>query len=672
MSGFFRRASAAMGIVPRLLGGSMLSVVIAVVVVQILTLHIIEQSENQSAQSQLDTNIGVLELALSHLGSDWRLGEDGRLMMGGKVVEGLDGLVANVGRITHGVVTVFAGDTREATTVTLPNGSRAVGTKLAPGPARDAVIDRGQTYRGVADILGSSYFTVYQPLRNTAGRQVGIMFVGVPGKAIQAVLNSIFWQSSLAGLAVTLVVLAIGWLGLRAILRPLQALAGTVRTISDGRFDIAVPCIGRSDQLGEIGRAVETLREKAQRAKALETGAADHAERMQRQNAMDRLIQDFCTSVSGVLAGLIRSGGSMRTAAEEMATAAGHTRSDMASTATAAEASSENLARVAAAAEELNASVLEISRQVKEAARGASEAVEQAQATDATVRILSQAAGEIGEVLNLIGDIAGQTNLLALNATIEAARAGEAGKGFAVVANEVKQLATQTSQATRRIGLQVTAIQSATGKAADAVRGVVDAIGRVSEVASSIAAAVEEQGSATHEIAAQVQSVAQTTDAATRAMNAASQAAGRSGDSSQTVLLAADEVTSISANLLEEVDQFVIAMRATQKNGEQRDHERIPVGDTTARLRSDQHGSASAPIIDISLGRIALTCGWTSKPGTEILVDLPGAGITVSSRVVSTERGTLVLSFRQDPETLVRVGQVVGRINAHAGVVRAA
>jgi len=77
-------------------------------------------------------------------------------------------------------------------------------------------------------------------------------------------------------------------------------------------------------------------------------------------------------------------------------------------------------------------------------------AVSEAKATDATVRGLAEAASRIGDVVRLIGEIAGQTNLLALNATIEAARAGEAGKGFAVVASEVKNLAGQTARATAR------------------------------------------------------------------------------------------------------------------------------------------------------------------------------------------------------------------------------
>src|SRR5690606_15317887 len=117
---------------------------------------------------------------------------------------------------------------------------------------------------------------------------------------------------------------------------------------------------------------------------------------------------------------------------------------------------------VASAAEELSASIGEISRQVSQATGVAARAVENARRTDMTVRALSEGATRIGQVVELISNIAGQTNLLALNATIEAARAGEAGKGFAVVASEVKNLAAQTSKATEEIGSQITQIQAAT------------------------------------------------------------------------------------------------------------------------------------------------------------------------------------------------------------------
>src|SRR6185437_16204677 len=161
--------------------------------------------------------------------------------------------------------------------------------------------------------------------------------------------------------------------------------------------------------------------------------------------------------------------------------------------ASASEQTSANVQTVAASAEEMTSSISEIGRQVTQAATIAKQAVADAQRTNGTVNTLAEAAQKIGQVVQLIQDIASQTNLLALNATIEAARAGEAGKGFAVVASEVKSLANQTAKATEEIAGQIAAIQGATGSVVTAIRGIGGTIGEMSEIATAIASAIEEQ-----------------------------------------------------------------------------------------------------------------------------------------------------------------------------------
>ena len=172
--------------------------------------------------------------------------------------------------------------------------------------------------------------------------------------------------------------------------------------------------------------------------------------------------------------------------------------------AAASEEASSNVQSVASATEEMTSSVSEIARQVQEFEQDRGEAVAQAEKTDARITELSQAASRIGDVVKLITAIAEQTNLLALNATIEAARAGEAGRGFAVVASEVKQLASQTAKATDEIGTQIAGMQTATQESVAAIKEIGGTIGRISEIASTIAAAVEEQSATTQEISRNV------------------------------------------------------------------------------------------------------------------------------------------------------------------------
>ena len=207
--------------------------------------------------------------------------------------------------------------------------------------------------------------------------------------------------------------------------------------------------------------------------------------------------------------------------------------------AAASEEASTNVQSVASATEEMASSVNEISRQVQESARMANEAVDQARKTNDRVGELSKAAARIGDVVELINTIAGQTNLLALNATIEAARAGEAGRGFAVVASEVKALAEQTAKATGEIGQQISGIQAATHESVNAIKEISGTIERLSEISSTIAAAVEEQGAATQEISRNVQQAAQGTQQVSSHITDVQQGASETGLASSQVLSAA-------------------------------------------------------------------------------------------------------------------------------------
>ena len=191
-------------------------------------------------------------------------------------------------------------------------------------------------------------------------------------------------------------------------------------------------------------------------------------------------------------------------------------------------------------------------------ARGA---VEQARESHDTVQGLVQAADKIGEVVDLIRDIADQTNLLALNATIEAARAGDAGKGFAVVASEVKNLASQTAQATEEISSQIGNVQTKSQDAAVTIEEVGKTIGKIDEIASAIAAAVEEQGAATGEIARNVEEAATGTADVSSNILGVTQAAGEAGAASSQVLSAAQELGTNSETLKTEVGKFLEQVR---------------------------------------------------------------------------------------------------------------
>ncbi|PTW58867.1 methyl-accepting chemotaxis protein [Breoghania corrubedonensis] len=172
---------------------------------------------------------------------------------------------------------------------------------------------------------------------------------------------------------------------------------------------------------------------------------------------------------------------------------------------------SDRVQSSAAATEEMTASISEIGRQATRSRDVARSAVDGARKTNVSIQSLAEVTQTIGSVIGLISDVAEQTNLLALNATIEAARAGEAGRGFAVVAAEVKELAGQTTRATEEITEQIAAIQRASRQSVEDIEMITKTIDQVSEIATAIASAVEEQTIATSEISVNVQTAAKNT-----------------------------------------------------------------------------------------------------------------------------------------------------------------
>jgi len=230
--------------------------------------------------------------------------------------------------------------------------------------------------------------------------------------------------------------------------------------------------------------------------------------------------------------------------------------------AAAADQAAANVTTVAAAAEELGSSVEEIGRQVQGSATLSREAVSEAAQTTTFVRDLSEAAQRIGDVVAMISTIAGQTNLLALNATIEAARAGEAGRGFAVVASEVKALATQTAKATEEISGQIALIQTSTGRAVQAIGSITGRIREIDGVATTIAAAVEQQGAATQEIVRNVTQAATGTGEVTSNIAGVAGAAEETGTAAGQVLGAASALSRQSEHLSAEIARFLATVRA--------------------------------------------------------------------------------------------------------------
>ncbi len=318
----------------------------------------------------------------------------------------------------------------------------------------------------------------------------------------------------------------------RAISEALRQLSCMIQDIAQGEGDVTKRLeVARDDELGEVSRFFNLF--------------------------MDKL-QDVMRQIAANTRQVTTASQQLLEASRQITSTSGETSVQASAVSQATQQVNQNLQSVSHGAEEMTSTIQNIASNTHEAARVASKAVQTAQAANATVAKLGLSSAEIGEVVKVITSIAQQTNLLALNATIEAARAGEAGKGFAVVASEVKDLARQTSKATEDIGQKISAIQTETKGAVEAIGTISSVINQINNISGTIAAAVEEQSATTNEMTRNVGEAAKGAGEISANIGGVAQAAEGTSARAQESQKAAQELAQAAAQLNDLVAQFKV------------------------------------------------------------------------------------------------------------------